>query len=207
MAAVTQLVPNFLGGVSKQTDKKKKPGQVRECLNAYPDPTFGLRKRPGLKFIKSLHTSSDTSSPDFADAKWFFIKRDNNETYIGCILNSTTYTTNPIRIWRSDGTVCTVTYPDGVSYLDTTKDNYDVLTVQDNSVIVNKTKVVGKQPVPTNNAAEDAYILGDKATVRLYQVKYSCTYKVTVKIDGTDYTAEYTTIEKEAVPPAGPMES
>ena len=204
MAAVTQLVPNFLGGVSKQTDKKKKPGQVRECLNAYPDPTFGLRKRPGLKFIKSLHTSSDTSSPDFADAKWFFIKRDNNETYIGCILNSTTYTTNPIRIWRSDGTVCTVTYPDGVSYLDTTKDNYDVLTVQDNSVIVNKTKVVGKQPVPTNNAAEDAYILGDKATVRLYQVKYSCTYKVTVKIDGTDYTAEYTTIEKEAVPPAGP---
>ena len=203
MAAVTQLVPNFLGGVSKQTDKKKKPGQVRECLNAYPDPTFGLRKRPGLKFIKSLHTSSDTSSPDFADAKWFFIKRDNNETYIGCILNSTTYTTNPIRVWRSDGTACTVTYPDGVAYLDTTKDNYDVLTVQDNSVIVNKTKVVSKQPTPTNNAAEDAYVLGDKATVRLYQVKYSCTYKVTVKIDGTDHTAEYTSIEKEDVPPSG----
>ena len=41
MAAVTQMIPSYLGGVSKQTDKKKLPGQVRECLNAYPDPTFG----------------------------------------------------------------------------------------------------------------------------------------------------------------------
>ena len=49
MASVTQRVPNYLGGVSKQPDDKKFPGQVREALNAYPDPTFGLQKRPGLK--------------------------------------------------------------------------------------------------------------------------------------------------------------
>ena len=54
MAAVTQTIPNFLGGVSKQTDQKKQPGQVRECLNALPDPTFGLMKRPGFKYIKSI---------------------------------------------------------------------------------------------------------------------------------------------------------
>ena len=40
MAAVTQRISNFLGGVSRQPDSKKLPGQVRECLNAYPDPTF-----------------------------------------------------------------------------------------------------------------------------------------------------------------------
>ena len=199
MAAVTQLIPSYLGGVSKQTDQKKLPGQVRECLNAYPDPTFGLRKRPGLKFIKTLYESSNTSSPDLANAKWFFIKRDNEEKYIGCILDKddSVHAAAPIRIWNSSGTACTVTYPDGVTYLDTTRDNYDILTVQDNSVITNKTKVVAKQAAPS-------YTLGSKATVRLYQVKYSCLYKVTVKIGSTTHTAEYTTIEKEAVPPAGP---
>ena len=55
MAAVTQTIPNFLGGVSRQTDQKKLPGQVRDCLNAYPDPTFGLMKRPGFKFIKPIY--------------------------------------------------------------------------------------------------------------------------------------------------------
>ena len=54
MAAVTQTITNYLGGVSKQTDEKKIPGQVRECLNALPDPTFGLMKRPGFKYIKSI---------------------------------------------------------------------------------------------------------------------------------------------------------
>ena len=54
MASVTQRVPNYLGGVSKQPDDKKFPGQVREALNAYPDPTFGLQKRPGLKFLTVL---------------------------------------------------------------------------------------------------------------------------------------------------------
>ena len=54
MAAVTQTIPNFLGGVSNQPDDKKKPGQVTEALNAYPDPTFGLTKRPGFKVIAEL---------------------------------------------------------------------------------------------------------------------------------------------------------
>ena len=197
MAAVTQMIPSYLGGVSKQTDKKKIPGQVRECLNAYPDPTFGLRKRPGLKFIKTIHESSDTSSPDFANAKWFFIKRDNEEKYIGCILDKDVEATNPIKIWNSDGTACTVTYPDGVNYLDTTRDNYDILTVQDNSVITNKTKVVGLQATPS-------YTLDTSGTVRLFQVKYSCKYQVAIKIGGTTYDASYTSITEEATPPAGP---
>ena len=58
MAAVTQTIPNFLGGVSNQPDDKKLPGQVKEALNVYPDPTFGLQKRPGLKFLKELTDGS-----------------------------------------------------------------------------------------------------------------------------------------------------
>ena len=58
MSSVTQLVPNYLGGVSNQPDDKKLPGQVQDCINAYPDPTFGLTKRPGFKFLKELGSSS-----------------------------------------------------------------------------------------------------------------------------------------------------
>jgi len=194
MAAVTQMIPSYLGGVSKQTDKKKLPGQVRECLNAYPDPTFGLRKRPGFKYIKNIHTSADPASPDFANAKWFFIKRDDGETYIGCILNTGT---ERIKIWNANGTACHVTYPDGVDYLDTTSDYYDILTVQDNSVITNKTKVVAQ-------LTPEDYILGSKGTIRLFQVKYACTYSSTITVDGTAHDVSHTTIDQEAVPPAGP---
>ena len=44
MPAVTQRVDNYLGGVSRQSDDKKLPGQVEECINGYPDPTFGFTK-------------------------------------------------------------------------------------------------------------------------------------------------------------------
>jgi len=80
MPAVTQRIDNYLGGVSRQSDDKKKPGQVRECLNAFPDPTFGLTKRPGLKWIKNIGTGTSLDS-----ARWFYIHRDNDEKYIGCI--------------------------------------------------------------------------------------------------------------------------
>ena len=40
MPNVTQTVPNYLGGVSRQPDTKKMPGQVVDAINAYPDPTL-----------------------------------------------------------------------------------------------------------------------------------------------------------------------
>ena len=70
MASVTQTIPNFLGGVSNQPDDKKLPGQVVQAINAYPDPTFGLTKRPGFKWIANLGTGTtyDSSNERFVDA-------------------------------------------------------------------------------------------------------------------------------------------
>ena len=185
MAAVTQVVPNFLGGVSRQTDHKKLPGQVRECLNAYPDPTFGLMKRPGFKYIKTLHTSADANSPDYANAKWFFIKRDNDETYIGNISGTS------INIWNKDGVAANVATPDGTGYLDTTRDNYDVLTVQDTSIITNKTKVITELAAPTT------HVIDSSGTVKLLTVAYSCKYIINLKVDSTTHTVDYTTLNAE----------
>ena len=196
MAAVTQIVPNFLGGVSKQADHKKRPGQVRDCLNAFPDPTFGLMKRPGFKFIKTIYPTSDPSAT-LSDGKWFFIKRDNLETYIGVILDKdvTNHASKPIRIWNKDGTECTVNFGSNTqNYLDTTRDNYDVLTVQDTTIITNKTKTITKKTAPTAaNYTAKAY-----GTIRLKQVVYSCKYKVSIKIGSTTYAAaEYITVNSE----------
>ncbi len=91
MASVTQTVSNYLGGISKQTDYSKLPGQVKECLNAYPDPTFGLTKRPGFKWMQELATTS------LSDAKWFYIHRDGDEQYIGRIKSGAS---DDIAIWN-----------------------------------------------------------------------------------------------------------
>tara|TARA_B100000287_G_scaffold136691_1_gene128638 strand:+ start:2476 stop:6567 length:4092 start_codon:yes stop_codon:yes gene_type:complete len=101
MAVVTQTIPNYLGGVSKQTDEKKLPGQVRECINAIPDPTLGLIKRPGLKFGYQLTTNSVEA------AKWFYINRDGDEKYIGRITDGSQG--DAIAIWNvNTGVACTV---------------------------------------------------------------------------------------------------
>ena len=82
MPAVTQRVDDYLGGVSRQSDDKKLPGQVEECINGYPDPTFGLTKRPGFQWIANLATGTT-----YDNSKWFFIPKDDTEKYIGCVLH------------------------------------------------------------------------------------------------------------------------
>ena len=54
MAGITQTVPNYgIGGISEQPDQLKKPGQVKNIVNAIPDITYGLYKRPGSKRVGS----------------------------------------------------------------------------------------------------------------------------------------------------------
>ncbi len=146
MTAVTQRIDNYLGGVSRQSDDKKKAGQVRECLNGYPDPTFGLTKRPGFKWVTNLGTGTTYDS-----SRWFYISRDANEKYIGCIKPASGGGTGDIDIWNAQtGAACTVTYGSGAqAYLTGTRLNYDVLTVQDTSIVTNNLITVTKQADPT----------------------------------------------------------
>ena len=114
MAFVTQRVPHYLGGVSKQPDDKKALGQVKEALNAYPDPTYGLQKRPGLKFLTHLKKSDGStkfSGTDLDNAKWFYIHRDGDEKYVGCIVGNNTASNADIHVWNATSKVkATITY-------------------------------------------------------------------------------------------------
>ena len=79
MAAVTQTIPNFIRGISEQSDDQKFPGQVSNILNAIPDPVLGLHKRPGSKRIGTNKLANVADS-----GKFFHYHRDEDEgNYIG----------------------------------------------------------------------------------------------------------------------------
>lgn len=173
MAAVTQRIGNYLGGVSKQSDDKKLPGQVRECFNGYPDPTYGLTKRPGFQHIANLGTGTS-----FDDAKWFYINRDDDEEYIAAIKGNT------ISVWNAlSGVACTVNYGSGAqAYLSGQKTDYKLLTVQDTTLVINSSVTVAAQAAPT-------FIDNTRATLVLTDTPTSSTYSVTVQGTTVTYTS------------------
>ena len=139
---VTQSLPNLLGGVSRQPDTKKLPGQVRDIVNGNPNPVYGLMKRPGLRFIGHIPSTVDT-----ANAKWFHIVRDGVELYV-FLINPATGAIAGYNLSTGSPVTVTVTDPTNVAlYLTTTsKYDIDVATVQDTTFIVNKKKVVTALP-------------------------------------------------------------
>jgi hypothetical protein len=170
MPAVTQRVDDYLGGVSRQSDDKKLPGQVEECINGYPDPTFGLTKRPGFQHIGNLGTGTT-----YDNSKWFFISRTETEKYIGCITPASGGSTGAIAIWNAvTFASATVTYGTGAqAYLTGARTDYDILTIQDKSIITNKTVTANKTADPTFNANR-------QGTIRITGTSLNTTYEVTV---------------------------
>jgi hypothetical protein len=192
MPAVTQQIPNFLGGVSRQTDDKKLLNQLTECVNGYPDPTFGLLKRPGMKHINVLKKADGTafSKSELADAAWFFIDRGAAGSYIGAIKGT------DIFVWTAlEGTFCTVTNT-GTSYLTGTKqDDYHFRSIQDTTIITNKTVSAAMQAAGTyvaNSIATiklvsldaNAYSIGIQGVTTTFTPQSSTTFDDMLKYDG-----------------------
>ena len=86
MSTLSQSIPNLLLGISQQPDSRKRPGQVKNAVNAFPDFALGMLKRPGGKFVAKLHKAPTTG-------KWFPILRDSDEKYIAC------YEDNRFQVW------------------------------------------------------------------------------------------------------------
>jgi len=195
MAAVTQRVANYLSGVSKQPDSKKLPGQVKECLNGFPDVTTGLTKRPGFKFLSILKNASNTaySGTQLDGGKWFYINRGDGDRYIGCVTPKVSSTNGTIKIWNADtGAACTVTDTatssalGAHSYLTGTKLNYDVLTVHDSTIITNNTVTVTAQSNPTFVASKRGMVILTGTDAQLG----SETFTVTVAGQQATYTSQ-----------------
>ena len=179
MPAVTQRISTYLGGVSKQSDDKMLPGQVRECFNGFPDATYGLTKRPGFKHLANLGTGTT-----YDDAKWFFINRDDDETYVGCIKGSNIY------IWNAlTGAVCTVNYgTNATNYLTGTKENYKLITVQDTTVLVNTSVTVGIQGNTASSANNVATLVLNASAPELQYKVVLQGIAITVTADVNDFS-------------------
>ena len=126
MPNISQQIPNFLGGVSTIPDDQKMPGQVRDIINGYIDPTFGLVKRPGFKWIQDVGASSNYSA-----AHYFYFRFSSSESYIGAIKAGKMELIN-----TSSGGANLVTLNN--SYLQGGHNDFHVVTRQNEIIVVNK---------------------------------------------------------------------
>ena len=178
MAAISQVVPNLLGGVSQQPAPLMLPGQVKEAENVLLDPTFGCRKRPPTQFVGELATNVP------AGAKWFNIFRNGTERYVTAIYTSGGSTN--IRVWDADtGTEQTVNIAASAGeYLKVSDPrNIQQLTINDYTLLCNTEKNV------TMDAASDDET-DPEALVVVNQVAYNTQYTVDFLKDGQNLSQE-----------------
>ena len=136
MAGVTQTIPQYSAGISEQPDNLKFPGQVVESINAIPDVTKGLFKRPGAARI-----GTDALANVQSGGAYFHYYRDDNEgSYIGQVAAD-----GQLRMWKADGdnagAAQTIVYGTGgqtaiQNYLATSNpENLQFLTINDTTFV------------------------------------------------------------------------
>jgi len=133
MAGITQTIPSFVSGISEQPDHLKFQGQLTDIVNAIPDITLGLYKRPGAKRIGTAPLSNVQSG-----GSWFHYFRDETEgSYVGQVAAD-----GQVRVWRcSDGQLMTTAYGTGgqtaiTDYLATSEpENLQFLTINDTTFV------------------------------------------------------------------------
>ena len=139
MAGITQTIPNYAQGISEQSDHLKFQGQVRDVVNAIPDITYGLLKRPGSKRV-----GTDKLANVQSGGSWFSYYRDDNEgAYIGQVAPN-----GQLRVWKASGdnpgAEQTIAYGTGgqtaiTNYLTTSDaENLQFLTINDTTFVTNR---------------------------------------------------------------------
>ena len=139
MAGITQTIASFDQGISEQPDHLKFQGQVRDVVNAIPDVTYGLFKRPGAARVGTAPLASVASG-----GSWFHYFRDDDEgAYVGQIDAS-----GALRVWKASGdnagAAQNITYGTGgqtaiQNYLTTSDpENLQFLTINDTTFVTNR---------------------------------------------------------------------
>ena len=138
MPNVSQQIPSYLSGISQQSDYEMQPGYLKDVINAYPDITYGLRKRPGLRYEFTLGDEDD-----YEGAYWFTVSQAEIQPHIACIVPG-----GEIHVWNLITTVkLTGNASNDYSYLSKndkgafsplTKDSFKALSIQNVTVICNK---------------------------------------------------------------------
>ena len=153
MAGITQTIPSFVQGISEQPDHLKFQGQLRDIVNAIPDVTLGLYKRPGSKRIGTTPLANVQSG-----GSWFHYFRDESEgSYVGQVAAD-----GQVRVWRcSDGQQMTTAYGTGgqtaiQNYLATNEpENLQFLTINDTTFVSSRDSSNSHTLVGTTGTTDD----------------------------------------------------
>ena len=192
MANITQTIPSLNAGISQQPDEQKRPGQVRDMVNAIPDITQGLLKRPAGKFVSTLTNST-------SDGKWFHYYRDENEQYIGQVARN-----GVVRMWACVtvrdplGNVihnagAEVTVVNGIgnnTYLTHTgSEDIQTLTLNDFTYLTNRNVITEMDP----NVTEPAGDFTKEVFIELKQISYAKQYSFNVFDQDGSQDSHFTT--------------
>ena len=172
MSTVTQLIPNYVLGISEQPDELKLAGQVKDLQNAIPDVTLGCVKRPGSKYVTKITPNSGTLS-------WFHIYNDSDNQYIGNVSTSGVF-----QIWRtSDGAVIPVDYSgvtgsNAATYLSGWTNSTDIqaLTINENTFFTNRAKTVAMK----SGASDKSPALVNEVIIEIKTISYGKQYALNI---------------------------
>ena len=171
MAAISQKIPNLIGGVSQQPDTIKYSNQLRVCDNYYPDTASGLLKRPGLGGVAALPNV-------VADGTWFMVFRDDSERYAIQFSKA-----GALKIWSANNgiqqTVNAVAAEATTYATHTDAADLAILQVNDYIFVLNRNVAVAQGA--TSSAAQTPY-----AFVSVDTIAYSSTY--IIKLNGTTFS-------------------
>ena len=163
MPLVSKTMPSMVGGVSQQPEALRLPSQAEEQLNCISSVVNGLGRRPNTDFVAQIQSGT------LSAATIHTINRDETEQYIVIIKN------NDIDVYDIDGTVKTVSFPDGVSYLTATEPekSFRQTTIADHTFIVNREKTVAMDSTLTPTQTGEGLVF-------VKQGGYSLDYKIYV---------------------------
>lgn len=209
MTAVSQLIPTYAtGGISDQPDELKRPGQVRDAVNVFPDLNYGLVKRPGLTEVEKLVDRCSDSNVS-SEGSWFSFYRENTarkgqEVFIGCVGYDGKVNVwdavegNPVKIYYSQSTLdpsdienisisnLQLCPASGADYLKhNLQDFLQFLSVNNYTFITNPGKAV---TMSDNRAEKRPY----EAFVEITQLVYGREYRFEIDLINDNDSASYT---------------
>ena len=173
MPLISSSIPNLINGVSQQPAALRLASQCEQMVNCMPSPVEGLKKRPPAQHVAKLFAGSAGANRPFTT----IVDRDGTIQFLVLLLD------NNIKVFGLDGSVKTVTTPDGTSYLDVTGEpssTFRVASVADYMFIVNREKTVAM-------SATTSPSWGTKSMVFIRSAEYATTYSITVNATTVTY--------------------
>lgn len=139
MGLVSQSIKNMKGGVSQQPEILRYPEQGSEQINGWSSETNGLQKRPPSVFIKSLLPKESLGDAPLVH----LINRDSTEQYY---MIFTGQVGEGVYVYDLQGNKKLVIGADVYLKNVNPREDLKVITVADNTFVVNKKQVVGENP-------------------------------------------------------------